>query len=394
MRIIVVFMMLLVVSLVGVGLMASTTLKSGAEAVVDFANTTRAQSQPLVATPVPAPREPSAPPTPRPSQPAPTAAPAAAPAEPAGETASFVIQQGETTASIAQRLAQQGFVPHPALFRFWVQWKGAEGRLQAGEYRLRQGMSMDDIVDAMLAAKSTDVAITFVEGQRLEEYAAALDRADVGISGQRFLELARRGNFAYDFLESKPAGATLEGYLFPDTYRVVPGKTTEEELIHQMLKRFGEAFPPQLRERAQKNTGLTTHQTVILASIVEREAVLPEERPRVAAVYTNRLRDKECLCADATVQYGIGKDPDWWPVLRQQARLVEPQNEYNTYTNPGLPPGPIASPGASALQAAAEPEKTNYKYYVRDDVKNDGSHQFALTLAEHEQNIARYQKKS
>jgi UPF0755 protein len=398
MRIILVFMMLVVVSLVGVGLMASTTLKSGAEAVVDFANTTRAQSQPLVATPVPAPREPAAPPAAppaaRPAQPAPTQAPPAPAAPPEGETASFVIQQGETTATIAQRLAQQGFVAHPAIFRFWVQWKGAEGRLQAGEYRLRHGMSLDDLVDTMLAAPSTDVAVTFVEGQRLEEYAAALDKADVGISGQRFLELARRGNFAYDFLESKPVGATLEGYLFPDTYRVVPGKTTEEELIHQMLKRFGESFPPELREQAQKNTGLTTHQTVILASIVEREAVLSEERPRVAAVYTNRLRDKECLCADATIQYGIGKDPDWWPVLRQQARLVEPENQYNTYTNPGLPPGPIASPGASALQAAAEPEKTNYKYYVRDDVKNDGSHQFALTLAEHEQNIARYQKKS
>src|SRR4029453_6267026 len=114
------------------------------------------------------------------------------------------------------------------------------------------------------------------------------------------------------------------GYLFPDTYRVVPGKTTEEELIHQMLKRFGEAFPPQLREQAQKNTGLTTHQSVILASIVEREAVIPEERPRSPAVYPTRRRDKECLCADATIQYGIGKDPDWWPVLRQQARLVEP----------------------------------------------------------------------
>jgi UPF0755 protein len=393
MRIVVIFMMLLMVSIVGVSLLASTTLKSGTEAIVDFANTARAQSQPLVATPIAAPREegPARPPN-APAQPAPTVAPDAPVAE--GETTAFVVRQGETTGSIAERLTQTGLVAHPTIFRFWVQWKGAEGRLQAGEYRLRQGMSMDEIIDAMLTARARDVAVTFVEGRRLEEYAEILQGADVGIEGQRFLELATRGNFAYDFLESKPPGATLEGYLFPDTYRVIPGKTTAEELIHQMLKRFGENMPPQVREQAQKNTGLNVHQTVILASIVEREAQVKGERPRIAAVYTNRLRDRECLCADATIQYGIGKGPEWWPVLRQQARTVEPQNPFNTYTNPGLPPGPIASPGASALQAAAEPEKTAYKYYVRNDVQNDGSHVFALTLAEHEQNITRYQRRS
>jgi UPF0755 protein len=397
MRIVVVFMMLLMVSIVGVSLLASTTLKSGTEAVVDFANTARAQSQPLVATPIPAPREPA----PSRQQAAPPGsgaqtAPTVAPAEPvaAGESTAFVVQQGETTGSIAERLTQSGLVPHAALFRFWVQWKGAEGRLQAGEYRLRQGMSMDEIIDAMLTARARDVAVTFVEGRRLEEYAEILQGADVGIEGQRFLELAKRGNFAYDFLESKPPGATLEGYLFPDTYRVIPGKTTAEELIHQMLKRFGETMPPQVREQAQKNTGLSVHQTVILASIVEREAQVRGERNRIAAVYTNRLRDRECLCADATIQYGIGKAPEWWPVLRQRARDIEPQNPFNTYTNAGLPPGPIASPGASALQAAGDPEKTAYKYYVRNDVQNDGSHVFALTLAEHEQNITRYQRRS
>ena len=111
----------------------------------------------------------------------------------------------------------------------------------------------------------TGLAFTKTQGRRLEEYAEILQQAEVGIEGQRFLELAKRGNFAYDFLESKPPGATLEGYLFPDTYRVIPGKTTAEELIHLMLKRFGETMPPQVREQAQKNTGLNVHQTVILA---------------------------------------------------------------------------------------------------------------------------------
>jgi UPF0755 protein len=399
MRIVLVFLMLMTVSVFGV-LMMLPALRGGAESVADLANTALAQGQPAVATAAPAPAAPGA----SGSQagqtaPRPTAiptAPVAADPQPAADGAvlTFSIQQGETTASISSRLAQMKLVPHPALFRFVVQWKGADGRLQAGEYQLRQGMSMDEIVDALLAARAQDVAITFVEGQRLEEFAAVLGKADVGIDPQRFIDLAQRGNFAYDFLESKPPSASLEGYLFPDTYRVIPGKTSAEELIHQMLKRFGEAYPPALREQARKTTGLSVHQSVILASIVEREAQIKEERPRIAAVYVNRLRDKECLCADATIQYGIGKAPDWWPVLRTQVRNIEPQNPFNTYTNAGLPPGPIASPGASALQAAADPEKTAYKYYVRDDVKNDGSHQFGTTLAEHERNIATYQRRS
>jgi UPF0755 protein len=287
-----------------------------------------------------------------------------------------------------------GLVPNALLFRFYVQWQGAEGRLQAGDYQLQQGMGMDEIIATLQTAKALDVAITFVEGRRLEEFAETLAKSGTEIDANRFLELAQRGNFTYDFLESKPPSASLEGYLFPDTYRVIPGKTTPDELIHMMLKRFGETMTPQLREAARRNTGLSLHQTVILAAMVEREAQVREERPRIAAVYANRLRVGECMCADATIQYGIGKPGDWWPVLRDQARNIEPRNPFNTYTNPGLPPGPIASPGASALRAAAEPEQTDYMYYVRDDLANNGSHRFARTLAEHEANIRRYQRLS
>lgn len=376
MRIVVIFFVLLMVSIAGISILASTTFQGGTAALAEIANVARTVAE----TPA--------------DEPAPSAgqATAAAPAE--GEAVTFVIRQGETTGSIAQRLADMKLVPNATLFRYWVQWRGAESRLQAGEYQLRHGMSMDELVDVLQTAKAADVAITFVEGQRLEEFAEAIQKANVGIDGERFLELARRGNFAYDFLEGKPAGASLEGYLFPDTYRVIPNKTTAEELIHQMLARFGQAFSPQLREEARRNTGLTLHQTVILASIVEREAQRKEERPRIAAVFTNRLRVNECLCADATIQYWIGRSPDWWPRLRDQVRNIAPESPYNTYTNHGLPPGPIASPGLSALQAAARPEQTDYMYYVRDDIKNDGSHQFARTLDEHQRNIARYQRSS
>ena len=373
MRIILVFLMLLLVSAGGLGVLLSNVSRGGTPLVDGFKGGAPGQ-------PVAAPAQPEAKPT---AAPAPAVAP--------GETVAFTISQGETTASVAQRLGEMGLVPNALLFRFWVQFRGAEGKLQAGDYQLRQGMSMDELIEALQAAKAKDVPVTFVEGRRLEEFAEALDQANTGIDSKRFLDLAKRGNFAYDFLESKPAGASLEGYLFPDTYRVIPGKTTPEDLIHQMLKRFGDNLTPQMRQQAQAN-GLTIHQLVTLASIVEREAQVKEERPRISAVFYNRLRDKECICADATIQYAIGKPGSWWPPLRDQAKNVAPESEYNSYTHGGLPPGPISNPGAASLKAAAEPEKTAYKYYVRDDVKNDGSHQFAMTLAEHEANIRRYQR--
>ena len=364
MRIVLIFLVLVVVSGAGIGILARSGAPGGLVEGVLGSQPASAQDQP-------------------PAEPQPRPAP--------GEPVTFTIQQGETTGSVAQRLAQAGLVSNATVFRFWVQWKGAEGRLQAGEYQLRQGMSMDELVDVLQSARAKDVAITFVEGRRIEEFAEALEKADVGIDPQRFLELARRGNFAYDFLESKPPGALLEGFLFPDTYRVIPGKTTPEELIHQMLKRFGETVTPQLREQARKNN-LSVYQLVTLASIVEREAQVKDERPRIAAVFVNRLRDREGLYADATIQYALGRPGNWWPPLRDRVSNIEPRNPYNTYTNPGLPPTPIANPGAAALRAAAEPELTDYKYYVRDDIKNDGSHRFARTLAEHEANIARYQR--
>jgi UPF0755 protein len=365
MRIVLVFLMLMAVSLAGVSVLASQGRDLALTGAVPAggAAPTGAQSD----SPVPAPVAP-------------------------GETVTFTIQPGETTGSIAGRLAQVGLVRNATIFRIRVQWRGAEGKLQAGEYQLRQGIPEDELIEVLQQAKAKDVAITFIEGRRIEEFAEALENANVGIDAKRFLELARRGTFAYDFLESRPAGATLEGFLFPDTYRVIPGKTTPEELIHQMLKRFGDTFTPQLREQARRNTGLSVYEVVTLASIVEREAQVREERPRIAAAYLNRLRDRDGLYADPTIQYAVGKAGDWWPVLRDQPRNIVPQSPYNTYVQLGLPPSPIANPGASSLRAVAEPEKVDYKYFVRNDLKNDGSHVFARTLAEHERNRAQYQR--
>jgi UPF0755 protein len=382
MRIALVFLILLVISIGGVGLLALDVIRG------DAAQTAAPPASQQAAQPAPqqpAPQQPVQ----QPQQPRP-AATARTQTSP-DETITFTIKKGETTGDIARRLTEMGLVSNATIFRLWVQFRGAEGRLQAGDYQLHSGMSMDELIEALQTAKAKDVAVTFVEGRRMEEFADALRKADVGIDADRFLDLAKRGNFTYDFLEGKPTGATLEGYLFPDTYRVIPGKTTPDELIHQMLKRFGETLTPQMRQAAQANK-LSVHQLVTLAAIVEREAQVKNERTLIAAVYVNRLRINEPLGADAAVQYAIGKPGDWWPQLRDQARNIEPRSPYNTYTNAGLPPGPIASPGAAALKASAEPDKSEYLFYVRDDVKNDGSHVFARTLAEHEANIRRYQR--
>jgi UPF0755 protein len=382
MRIVVVFLALMGVSIFGF----SVFLRAVQEGQLSLFGSQVTTANPPALDPPPS--------NPAQNQPAPAAAqPVEAPKPVAqGESVTFTIHSGETTREVADRLEKQGMIRNSLLFRLRVNFRGAEGKLQAGDYQLTAGMGEDELIEALQAAKAKDVPITFIEGRRLEEFADAIKAANVGIDSQRFLDLARRGNFTYDFLESKPTGATLEGFLFPDTYRVIPGKTTAEDLIHAMLKKFGEQFPPPLREAAQRNSGLNVYQAVTLASIVEREAQVRDERPRIAVVYVNRLRDKEGLFADPTIQYALGKEGDWWPVLRDSPSNLARESRYNTYIQGGLPPSPIANPGASALRAVAEPEKSDYKYFVRNDIANNGSHVFSRTLAEHEANRARYSR--
>lgn len=312
-----------------------------------------------------------------------------------GATVDFTIEKGDTTTTVSERLAAVGLVQSARAFRLLAIWRGAEDRLRAGTFQVRQGMTMDQLIEAFVAPVVREVSVTFIEGRRLEEQAEALGQSPAGMEAARFLALARGGNLMYDFLQGRPGGTSLEGYLFPDTYRVIPGETTTDQLVHMMLKRFGQVATPRFLDDARAATrlpDLTMHQLVTVASIVEREAVLADERPRIAAVYLNRLRDGEGLFADPTVQYAAGKPGAWWPPLLDVPRAVAPDSPYNTYVVRGLPPGPICSPGEASLRAVAAPDPTPAKYFVRNDVKNDGSHVFATTLREHEANRARYQR--
>lgn len=303
------------------------------------------------------------------------------------ETVTFVVQPGETATQVAERLAQQGLVRSALAFRLLVRQRGADGKLQAGEYQLRRNMSAEEVIAVLQRAVLKDYPITFVEGRRLEEYAETI-AGHPPLNAEEFLALARGGEFSFEFLASRPPGASLEGYLYPDTYRVSE-RTTTRELIEMMLRRFDQVFTPEMREEARAR-GLTIHQVLTIASIVEREAVVPDEAPLIAGVYYNRLKQGMLLNADPTVQYALGyqeAEKSWW---KKQLLFVdlEVRSPYNTYRNGGLPPGPICNPGLRSIQAALRPQESEYLYFV---ARGDGTHVFARTLAEHTRNQQQFQ---
>jgi UPF0755 protein len=190
----------------------------------------------------------------------------------------------------------------------------------------------------------------------------------------------------YAFLEQRPAEATLEGYLFPDTYRL-PQNAGARDLIERMLDTFDTRVPPEMRAQAAAQ-GRSLHDVIILAAIVEREAVLPRERATIASVYLNRLAAGMKLDADPTVQYALGQPGDWWPQITADD-YVAVDSPWNTYLYPGLPPGPIANPGLESIKAVLAPEDTPYLFFMRDCDADDGSHLFAATEEEHLNNYAR-----
>ena len=302
----------------------------------------------------------------------------------------FVVRPGETAASVAQRLQQQGLIKDARLFRAYLRAEGLDAGLEAGEYTLRATMTMAEIARVLQHGRVEERSITIPEGLRLEEV-ASLVAVKAGLDPNAFLQLARSGDFDYDFLRDRPAGATLEGYLFPDTYRLPEGATAED-LIRRMLDNFDAKVTPAMRAQAAQR-GMTLYEVVTLASIVEREAVLPEERPLIASVYLNRLALGMKLDADPTVQYALGYQPEqgtWWPVLTlEDYQGVD--SPYNTYKYGGLPPGPIASPGLASIQAVLEPAESDYLYFLRDCEADDGRHLFARTEEEHYANYARCQ---
>lgn len=297
------------------------------------------------------------------------------------------IPSGSSTLQIARLLEERRLIRSAWAFRLLAWQKGQDDALKAGVYRLHRGMSAPMILDQLVRGEVLHARFTIPEGwtvgqavQRLVSMGLA-ERAPLEAA---LAEAARRWPFLPDGV---PLAQPLEGYLFPDTYHVPVdehGRATDPGLlVGVMLDRFRQVFDSE-RQRRAREMGLTVHQVVTLASIVEREARVADEKPLIAAVYLNRLRRGMSLDADPTVLYALGRLSG--PLTRSDLRVESP---YNTYRVAGLPPGPIGSPGRDALDAVLNPADVDYLFFV---LAPDGSgrHRFARTLAEHERNVRDY----
>ena len=300
--------------------------------------------------------------------------------QPAGTAATeklFSIAPGQGLRKIANGLQQEGLVGDALRFTILARLSGQDKLIKAGEYALAATMTPHEILDQMVAGRVHLYRLTIPEGFNLQQISAAV--AVAGLASEAdFLATARDPQTAEAL---NIPGKTVEGYLFPDTY-YFPRETNCTAIITTMVRRFETAFTPEWHQRAEA-LGLSVHQVVTLASIIEKETGVPEERPLIASVFHNRLRKGMRLETDPTVIYGI-TDFDG-NLTRKHLRTMTP---YNTYRIKGLPPGPIASPGRAALEAALYPADTDYLFFV---ARRDGTHQFSNTLGEHQKAVRKYQ---
>ncbi len=314
---------------------------------------------------------------------------------PAEEKLTFIIGPGETAEIIATNLRNAGLIGDVELFVRYVRYVGLDGQMEIGNYRLSPDMTIPDLATRLSQAGIQEVDIRFLEGWRISEMVEYLSvTRPANIDPQEFARMAE-GTIpfdvsGYDFLRDKPEGSDLEGYLFPGSYRL-PVDADAAYLIDIMLENFGQQVPDQLRTSFERN-GLSIHEAITLASIIEKETSVEIEMPLMASVYTNRLSEGMLLQADPTVQYSIGyyvETDSWWKSPLSEADLSV-DSPYNTYIYGGLPPGPITNPALAALQAVAAPAQTDYLFFVADcEAEIAGSHVFSRTFDEHLANVNR-----
>lgn len=295
------------------------------------------------------------------------------------ETTRVEVRRGQRTAAILQQLQKEGVVRDQWIPLIYMKIFRSKDSMKAGVYEFKGDHSAVDVIDKLVRGDVILKTITVREG--LDRFAIAKLFASEGLGTEE--EWKKVTDDAELIRDIAPEADSLEGYLFPDTYKFDPG-TSATTIVRAMVGNFRKHWGDQL---AFITTGLNAHQTVTLASIVETEAQLPQERPIVASVYFNRIRKRMLLGADPTVIYAMKLAGNWNGNIRKADLQMD--SPYNTYRVPGLPPGPIANPGLASLRAAAAPAKTPYLYFV---ARNDGSHVFATNNAEHNRNVEQYQR--
>jgi UPF0755 protein len=291
----------------------------------------------------------------------------------------FEVRRGDSLRAIAMRLEQQGLVRDADATTWWARLRGKAEELHVGEYWLSPAMSPGEMIDRIASGRVATFEVVIPEGLTAAQIGAKL--AEHGLVDEReFAAAVADPELARSLGISAPS---LEGYLFPETYRLphgLSGADVARVLVEQFKAAWREVGP-----RAEQR-GLSMHEVVTLASIVEKETGAPDERPLIASVFANRLRRNMRLESDPTVIYGV---PGFDGNLRR-SDLDDTRNAYNTYQHFGLPPGPIANPGLDALRAVIEPAQSELLYFVS---RNDGTHEFSATYREHSDAVERYQRR-
>ncbi len=300
-----------------------------------------------------------------------------------GEERLVTVEPGMGVSPALDRLESEGVLADAKLARSYLIYFMGDPKIQAGEYRFSGPMTTSQVLRKLVRGDVVTRSVTLIEGLTLEETAAHLAGKGFG-RREVFLELMRSPELIADL---DPEAADLEGYLFPETYSFANG-TGEREIVATLVKTFRRGYEREVRPRLPTAPGgRTLRQVLTLASIVEKEAQVAAERPLIAGVYHNRLERRIGLAADPTVIYALKRLGRWNGNIRREDLRVD--SPYNTYRYAGLPPGPICSPGLASLAAAAAPAEVPYLYFVS---RNDGTHVFSETLAEHSRNVERWQR--
>ena len=290
----------------------------------------------------------------------------------------FYIEQGESVFSISSRLEQAGLISNAQAFYDYAVYAGIDLTIQSGEYTLSPKLSIIDMARTLQEFSPSDATLVILPGWRMEEIAASIPTSGLEFTPEAFLSAAQTPPAVLDFL---PSTSTMEGYFLPDAY-ILPRSTTPEQLLDVIARNFVQHITGDLAT-GFSNQGLSVEQAVILASIVEREAIHQEEASLIASVYLNRFAIGMKLDADPTVQYAVGYNPvqgTWWTNPLSAVDL-EFDSPFNTYTHTGLPPAPISNPSLEVLYAVAYPQASTY-FYFRAACDNSGYHVFASTLEE------------
>lgn len=299
-----------------------------------------------------------------------------------GDSETIEVASGTSAAGILSELERRGVLSNAFLTRLYLVHRLGDPSLKAGEYRFEEPASAVDVLQRLIDGDVVTYRVTVIEGLTLAETAEHL-----AIEGFGDVERFRDEMHGIERISDlDPRAKSLEGYLFPDTYHFARG-TSEAAIVDSMVQAFRDRIE-ELRATGALDGDSDVRELVTLASIVEKEAAIDDERPVIAGVYTNRLQRGIALYADPTVIFALKLAGTWDGNIRRPDLKID--SPYNTYRYPGLPPGPICSPGRASLEAAARPADVPYLYFVS---RNDGSHVFARTLAEHNRNVDEWQRR-